>query len=98
MFFDQNIFHFPVLSSLPLNKSHLFSQVHHQLSRFVHMYLYDLQHLTGAAYMSMDRRLFSKQGHCTVGISMTVTPSLLAIITACRSSGTESLYEPLLHS
>lgn len=57
MFFDQSLSHFPVLSSSAFHETTSFSQVHPQLSCFVYMYLYDLQHLTGTAYMSVHKEV-----------------------------------------
>lgn len=76
MFFYQSLSHFSVLSSSAFHEITSFSQVHPQLSCFVYMYLYDLQHLTGTAYMNVDRRVFIKQGQCSIGVQMIMTPSL----------------------
>ena len=76
MFSDQSLSHFSVLSSSAFQEITSSSQVHPQLSCFVYMYLYDLQHLTGTAYMSVDRRLFIKEGPCSIGVSMIMTTAL----------------------
>lgn len=74
MFSDQSLSHFPVLSSSAFQEITSSSQVHPQLSCFVYMCLYDLQHLTGTAYMSsVDRRLFIKEEQYSIGISMIMT-------------------------